>query len=290
MRNFYFDPVLPKRIGVEITDRCNMNCKRCPAKKITTESDISLNIIKKITDEINGAIIPREFALHKMGEPLLNKDLNKISEMIKSANRKNKIFLATNGVLLSKSFDILLSGKIDVVEISLSAVRSDTFFKNKGFDSLHELESDIKELINLRDNYYKNKPHIILQIIKTIDTLGEIDEFIQKWSSYPVKLNVTMEENWKGYCKNTYTDSWVKGIERYPCHYLWAYPQINVDGSVSACPTDWDKKLLIGDIRKETLKNIWTGEKINRFRQMHINKEYGPCKDCNSWLIYPKAL
>jgi len=290
IRNFYFDSILPKRIGIEVTDKCNINCKRCPSGKVSTNSDISLEIVKKIADEVSDYRIPREFSLHKMGEPLLNTNLSEILTIIKLSNPNNKVFLATNGLLLSENYDILLSGKIDVVEISLSAARPDTFSKNKGFDGLGKLEKDVKELIRLRGNRHKNRLHIILQIIKTVDTLKEIDEFIQKWSSYPVKFNVTMEENWKGYYKNTYTDSWVENIERYPCHYLWVYPQINVDGGVSACPTDWDKKLIIGDIRRETLKSIWNNDKINKLRRLHINKEYGPCKDCNSWLIYPRAL
>ena len=86
-----------KRIYIEITNNCNLNCSFCskvlkPRRNMTLEEfEIVLNKIKGFTDYIY---------LHVKGEPLVHKD---IIEFINKANEYNlKVNLTTNGVLFNK--------------------------------------------------------------------------------------------------------------------------------------------------------------------------------------------
>jgi len=49
---------------------------------------------------------------------------------------------------------------------------------------------------------------------------------------------------------------------------------INWDSTVSFCCSDYDNLMLIGDLRKELLAEIWKGNKAIEYRKMLINKQH----------------
>jgi len=68
-------------------------------------------------------------------------------------------------------------------------------------------------------------------------------------------------------------DFWNLRIEestKRPCIFLWRNPIIYWDGKVSVCCTDINAKLIVGDLNRQNLRDIWEGEKITEFRIMHI--------------------
>ena len=73
------------------------------------------------------------------------------------------------------------------------------------------------------------------------------------------------------------------------CWEILSHMVINVDGTVSLCVRfDPSKELIIGDIKKEKLIDIWNGEKRKYFLQEHIkgNRKCNPvCSQCDYWGI-----
>ena len=59
---------------------------------------------------------------------------------------------------------------------------------------------------------------------------------------------------------------------------------IHSDLKVSICCVDWEKKTLIGDLKKEKLIDIWNGEKLREIQLLHIRKQKDKidvCKNCS---------
>jgi radical SAM protein with 4Fe4S-binding SPASM domain len=54
------------------------------------------------------------------------------------------------------------------------------------------------------------------------------------------------------------------------CPYIFYSLAVNSDGSVSLCFLDWGRKLVIGDLRRQSLAEIWTGEELFRHRMLHL--------------------
>ena len=103
-----------KRVYIEITNICNLNCSFCPKsdrdKKVMTVPEFE-NIINKI----NG--YTKHIYLHVKGEPLMHPHLDKI---IKIANKNNiNVNITTNGRLLKDKLDIINNNKIRQINISL---------------------------------------------------------------------------------------------------------------------------------------------------------------------------
>jgi radical SAM protein with 4Fe4S-binding SPASM domain len=58
---------------------------------------------------------------------------------------------------------------------------------------------------------------------------------------------------------------------------------IQASGDVSACFLDWNKKLLIGNVEKQTVKQVWNnlGLKFLQMDMLEGNKsKYSSCRNC----------
>lgn len=58
---------------------------------------------------------------------------------------------------------------------------------------------------------------------------------------------------------------------------------VNPDGEVTACCADWKRKLVFGDLKKQSFKEIWTGDILKRFwiDMLKGNKSsYEMCAKC----------
>ena len=64
---------------------------------------------------------------------------------------------------------------------------------------------------------------------------------------------------------------------------------IYVDGRVTVCCFDYDGKYVVGDLKKETLEEIWNNKKMRlirrQFKKGKIN-ENPLCKDCKEIGVY----
>ena len=81
-----------KRIYIEITNSCNLNCSFC-SKSFRDKRNMSIlefeTVLKKI-DKYTDFIY-----LHVKGEPLLHPDLDKILELLDNYNKKVVVFFTT---------------------------------------------------------------------------------------------------------------------------------------------------------------------------------------------------
>ena len=85
-----------KRVYLEITNACNLNCSFCTNKKGTTfmsldDIDNYLNQIKEFGNYIY---------LHVLGEPLLHPNFDQILKLLDE--KDFNLQLVTNGILLNK--------------------------------------------------------------------------------------------------------------------------------------------------------------------------------------------
>jgi radical SAM protein with 4Fe4S-binding SPASM domain len=67
------------------------------------------------------------------------------------------------------------------------------------------------------------------------------------------------------------------------CPYVFYSFSINSDGSVSLCFLDWSRKLIVGDVKTQSVKDIWTSEKLKKFQKMFLMKErksHPVCGNC----------
>lgn len=137
--------LLPKEISIEITNKCNLNCKHCCIDANSRTDEMS-------TDEIYRSI--RKIAKWNPdnvsisgGEPLVRRDIKEILIYLRKVYN-GKITLSTNGLLIDKENIETLKKCVDYFEISLDGVDESSCSKIRGegvFEKVVETVHFLKE-------------------------------------------------------------------------------------------------------------------------------------------------
>lgn len=139
---------IPNEIMVEVTDRCNLNCKFCFNKLVDKENkkhQLDTKSIKQIIDKVkvSGVKIIRFTG----GEPLLREDIFELMDY--AYNKGLRVWLNTNGTLINKDSAGKIAKYADNVLISLNAFDSKYEKKITGCDSF---KKKIKGILLLKKN------------------------------------------------------------------------------------------------------------------------------------------
>jgi len=310
----------PFTLDIKPTNRCNLDCIFCPTKveyekldkkELTDEQYIYLI-------EQAAKLNIREVYISGGGEPLIRKELLiKLMKMIKR-NRMRGI-LITNGTLFGKediknivevgwddiffSIDGTTSNTNDYLRAKKGAfkeaVNSLTLFKKT--KKLLGKEKPILHISTVLVNKnYKELPDLI-ELLKEYDIESLFLQKFIPWSeeSSNLKLNSKQNKELLIYFDKAkilsqkyniatniidFENVHFKKIDNNEnkesfCTMPFLYFCIRVDGVIQPCMSKSD--FIVGDVTKNTIKEIWFGRNMTGFRKSLLNgKEYNFCKNC----------
>ena len=268
-----------KKIYIEITNKCNLNCTFCsPLKRELKEMSVEefsliISKIKSFTDYIY---------LHVKGEPLLHSHLDEILSICDKENIKLNI--TTNGTLLKEKFNILNNHNcIRQINISL---HSENNYKNY-FENVFDISKQLcgKMFISFRlwtlDNLkLDNKSTIIVdKIINSYNLSTDVVEKIKKDKSVKIFNNTFVNKDNLFDWPDINKDLNINGM----CYGLDTHIAILVNGDVVPCCLDANGDIVLGNIFKEELDNILSSELVkNIIEGFKNNKSICKlCKNCN---------
>ena len=278
---------LPEYYIIEPTNFCNYRCLICPNRYFSLEEQgyMTEAIFDKILDEI--AECAKVVQLYWMGEPLLHSEIVEMVYKLKQKT-KAKVIISTNGSLLSYELSkALVSAGLDELIVSLDAIKSNSVYSQiRAGGNLSHVLNHLSTLLN-----FKSDVHIILQFIDTIINSKEKQGFID-YCEQIVHCDYSIQclYSWANQMPelNNCSDnlSPVKGLERQPCADLWNKICIRWNGDIVLCCFDWQGRNCIGNIVRSSLEEIWNCDKLNYYREMHINSKYNKipiCSACDAW-------
>lgn len=191
-----------KEIYIEITSRCNMNCKFCPYGVMNRKKqDMPSDLVKKILDELydikNSKIDIPLVTFHCMGEPLLNKNLSEY--MTLCDQYEIPYWIVSNGLLFSKkrTEEIFSHKKLHHLELSFHTI-SERSFKLRGIPKLeyNEYLDRIKNAVFSHTRYVNKIPlQIDVMYDLNIDNGKIFDGFrIKEWRFFLETIKAWGEE------------------------------------------------------------------------------------------------
>lgn len=268
----------PTKLHIEITNICNLGCVMCPRSYMSRKKGMmDMELFKKIIDESKGKV---EFVyLHLFGEPMMHPH---IIDMIKYC-RKAGIYtgLATNATLLDdvKSKEIVDSG-LDFMVISFDGVNKEEYEKIRQGSSYEKTLENIKGFLKIQ----RRKPHTVLQLIYMNYTKNKIKEYVDFWSSYNIEaVRIKPLQTWSGEMEDINelsANEYSAGLK--PCDRPWRHLCILWDGTVTPCEFDFDGAYPLGNIKDQSIEEIWKNEMILKLRKMHISHKRNEIKLCKS--------
>lgn len=286
----HLSAAFPSQVIMDVTEACNLQCIHCPHEAMTAEgllnkqTHMSPEVHKKVIDEVAraGQGHCRYLRYTAQGEPMLNPH---IYELLSYAveNSGVQVALTTNGTVLGgpRAAQLLDTG-LDVVDISLDAftARSYEAIRKKGDHA--RTQANVQNLLRARQEGGHGTRIVVSFVEQEINT-GEAEAFEAHWREAGADQVVIRRLHSAG---GAMKDLLATPEARYPCLYPWERLSVGADGMVHFCPQDWLRGSLIGDVRSESLADIWTGAKMDTLREAHLQNDYschGLCGDCPDW-------
>jgi radical SAM protein with 4Fe4S-binding SPASM domain len=294
----------PFSVQIDPSSLCNFRCRFCPTGHPELLSNVgrsagqlmSWPLFEKIVSELE--LFPRPIktiSLHKDGEPLLNPRLSDMVTLIKQRNVAQKVVLLTNASLLTKAkATALIESGLDVIRISVEHVSAE------GYRSLTQVFGDYDRIVNnvkfLREERDRLKAPLFISA-KLIDlglTTEELEIFSRDFAPICDEISRTTAQGWShsdlfDFTLGTSPQVSLDGHttlrpERIICPFPFYMLAVNSNGLVSTCTDDWSYKTIVGDANKETLQQIWNGQRLSKFRKLHLNGDRNlneACSQCH---------
>lgn len=261
-----------KKIYIEITNICNLNCTFCPGHKRALK-EMSAENFKYVLDKTHN--IGENFYLHLMGEPTAHSQFDEILKICGSYGIRPNI--TTNGTLLAKQADIILSHDVRNVSVSLHSFEANSINR-----SLQNYLGDITDfckkalgsrtvvelrLWNMSRESLADKDSFNYQICEFLrenlclgnEIYDRINETFfameqNRKKNFRLKENIFlgMSEQFSWPSLETSPNEVCKGF----CYGLRNQIAILSDGTVVPCCLDADGNMTLGNIFKDDIENI----------------------------------
>lgn len=290
-----FDKKYPLGVDIGTTNFCNSECIMCPHSKLKKMGTMDMRLYKKIIDncaKLNIRIITLSF----FGEPFLDKEL---VEKIKYAKEKG-MFVAfySNASLLTKELaKNIISASLDGITISFDGYSKETYEKIRKKLKFDIVKGNILNLIETRKRMGKTNPKISLVLVELEENKNEIKQFYKEWNKKVDSINIINMRNWANDIQKEGTKEsfhFNKKIKRKPCALIWQKMIVDWNGDVVLCCDDWNHSTVLGNLKKQTIEEIWRGEKLKKIREAHVKGEFYKvpiCSACNKksvwWMVNP---
>ena len=283
---FVHIPPFPRRIMLEVTDRCNHQCIFCAhANAKRTRGKMEPSVYVRLLEEAF-SLGTRECAFHGGSEPFMHPNLHDVVATAKNIGY-TYLYLTTNGSACSKNkMQKVLDAGLDSIKFSINAGTAEDYLKVHGkdnFEKVLDMVAFVAEYRKKKEQQLKLYVSAIIcsanqSQIKNLDTTlcGLVDciEYLTAcWTGKSTKIPL----------KELKARSFPGKICSEPFNRL----TISANGYVRACCNDVDNFLAIGDATNNSLEDIWKGEMFVQLRRWLLEDKLPTnslCYNCSKFV------
>ncbi len=285
----------PYSLAIDPCNLCNFKCNFCAIQSKNVELSfkkqmMDFELFKKIIDDLTQ--FPEKLKvlrLNGQGEPLLNPYFPQMVKYAKDKDIADFIETITNGSLLKPELnEKLIDSGIDRIRISIESLTEngyqDTAKARINYQSFLENIKDLHDRSGSCEIYCKivdvavpdeERRNQFYEMFSDVCDRFFIDNVIPLWSDFD-EIGDLMNRSGAGVHGQKIQNVKV-------CPYSFYSLIINPDGEVTVCCADWKRKLVVGDLKKESFMEIWNGECLKTFwiKMLKGNKhEFEMCRKC----------
>lgn len=280
----------PKRVTLELTNRCNLNCIFCPRKHMADNLGyMSMELAQKLIDEM-AENLPVTLVPFFRGESLLHPQWY---DIISYARQKGlaPIQFTSNGTRLDKNAaEKILDLQIDFISFSLDTTDPALYEDTRRGANYQKVIANILQFLELKKEKKVTLPQVQVSSVETGLHKPGMDDFVQYWRSKVDRVRVYVEHSSSGH-PGTIDLPMPDFPKRLPCHKPFEDMVILWDGSVALCNHDWtrEKNQSLGNVYGESIVNVWNSKRYMDIRNLHENGvlDNEPlCAHCDHWKMY----
>ena len=298
---------MPLSLYVDPSSHCNFHCRFCARNHkdyrnyAGQDCFLGMDIFRKLSQEIKEWGVLKSLKLYYLGEPFLNPNILEMVHDVMCLGIAERIEITTNGSMLTQELSeglLSLCRQYTTIPLYLrfsiySVKRERHYYLTSSPIDVQQIHDNIAYLWKIRTEKQQKLPFIY---VKMIDPCSEERRnFIEYYRDIADEVQIEEPMNWNGYenfrfdapynsqpqCLN---NGLQEGRSRKACPYPFYSLVINADADVVCCCVDWNRMTKVGNLREQTLKDIWFGNALHEFQTLHLNglrQENSGCRNCN---------
>lgn len=261
------------QLHLETTGACNCACAFCiypsDENRVLPKAAMPLDLYHRIIDEAATIPVIEQVAFAGLAEPLLDPHLFHRIEYAKKARPAWRIEMYTNGILLTpERFDRLKDLGLDVLCISLNAIDAAQHERIMGVKGKFDL---VCENIDYAITHKAPMSHVDVRAVLTQDTftIEDAQAFLRRWGTTSLGGygKVIGEMNWAAQLPEGRTIAQFDPNEW--CQRATGQFSVHRDGRVNLCCLDALSKNSWGDLKTQTIREVYNAALYTRFRELH---------------------
>lgn len=282
----------PLVIYVEPSSYCNLECRFCPqhtGKGQFEKFNMSVDLFKKVLEDIKE--FPRKPELMRfcgIGDPLFNKSITDMVQLADASDAVYRTEVISNGLLLTDKMITVFARHLGRIVISVEGLSDEDYrnftgrnicFKNL-VDKVAKFyySSDRRCVIHVKIHNQavltSQRKELFYRVFGDISDEIYIENLVNLWPEQTSNLGLDAGQRFEG---TTPMDSKV-------CPQIFKSLQVNADGRVLPCCVDWKSINVIGDVNKQSMRDIWTGNSLRDLQKKHLcglRNTFSPCQGCS---------
>jgi len=278
----------PYCIFIDPSSFCNLKCAYCMNYRIKKPVTMKFDLFRKIIDDLKEFDKPiKTIRLYAFGEPFLNRAFCEMVKYAKASEKVLSVDTTTNGTMLGSEWNKqLVDSGIDRINVSVAAIDREKYreFTRNKVVSLSDIIDGIADLY-----HQKNKTTVFVKANADYMTDEEKELFFKTFK--PISDGCSLEHTMECW-KDAGLEAGNKEVGLYGnlrkevmvCPYIFYGFTIHADGLASACFLDWNRKLVIGDVTIESMKDLWNDKLFNHLRMLMLRKgrkQHPICRNCD---------
>lgn len=248
---------LPKRLTLELTNRCNRACTGCPRHQMTyPQGDISITLFTKVTSQLpdNMCIVP-----FFRGEPTLHPHFPALMPKLR---RFQQVQIASNGDYLTKANRKAIQENCTFVSLSLHEYKLPS--ETEWVSFLYDLGgAGVTTQVSIVESELPKKRR---------------NKFTAAWFKHVDRVRIYEEHSKRGF------GSLPQRPKNPTCSKPFEDMVMYWDGKVGLCNHDWNNPFCLGDLNTQSVGEVWNDLKYQAVRGAHEsgNRRIVPaCEHCD---------
>lgn len=267
--------LLNPEIRIEPTNICNAHCVMCPREKMRRPQGIGdLNLFKRIIDQAIDAGA-KQVSLENFGETFVDPHIFERAEYAKSKGLET--LTITNASLLDEEKGKKALELFDVIRVSMYGMSKYTYEKIHRGLNFEVVQKNVSGLLGMRKQSQRSKTRIEMYFLLMEENKHEMKFFLNKYESVADAVAVWKPHNWAD--GREYRSPSGKKVS---CNRPFTGPlQVQWDGLVVPCCFDYDSRMILGDLNKQAIWEVFGGDEYNKLRRAHEQGDFSEFPFCN---------
>ncbi|MBT8339259.1 MAG: SPASM domain-containing protein [Desulfatitalea sp.] len=274
----------PEAFQIELTNDCPMTCVMCPRTRSMTRAIgyMDATLFRHVVREVSQ--YSSKIFLHHFGDSLIHPQLGELIEFARKHGMQT--YLSGNPNLLTNNriHELVDYGLYELV-LSLDGVSAATSeaIRGRAASNVEEAERKVRSFLEYRKARNMKTPYLILQFVRQKMNQHETASWLAKWKTVKgidvVKVKTFV--SWDGH-DDRINDLRIDSVPEpnVVCDKPWTSVTVLWDGRVVPCCFDYDGLYVLGNLSKQSIRELWSSEAACRLRQAHRDQTLDDIKLC----------